>query len=80
MLLRIGTHKYHLTIGFLYYYNGYPPQLNLIEFMLEPVFTFVLSIWRPQIYLKIGEKTIIWWTKGLLNINDKAINIRKETK
>ena len=72
MLLRIGIHKYHLAIGFLCFYEE-ANQLNLFEFIYKPLFTFVLSVWRPSIYLKIGKKTIIWWTKGLLNIMDKAV-------
>ena len=73
MLIKIGTRKYHLTIGILYWYNE-GKQLNLFEFCCSPLFVFVLTAWKPGIFIEIRHKTIIWWEKGLCII--LARNIR----
>jgi len=54
MLIRIGTNKYYVSIGLMYYYNK-GKVLNLFE-LCTSTFAFVIKLWKPMIYVAFRER------------------------
>ena len=67
MLIRIGTNKYHISIGLMYYYNK-NNVLNLFEFSTAPTsFIFVICSdnWKPTIWFELRKKMWSITKKGI---------------
>ena len=68
MLIRIGTNEYHISIGFMYYYEK-GNILNLFEFSTAPIFfSFVISLagWRfNRIWIESKKKMWMLSKKGI---------------
>jgi len=54
MLIRIGTNKYYISIGFMYYYNK-GNVLNLFE-LCTGTFAFVVTLLKPMIYIAFRKR------------------------
>ena len=53
MLIRIGTQKYHVSIGLFYFYDNIKPKImNFFEFTISNnIFAFVINQDNPFIHI-----------------------------
>jgi len=77
MLLRLGTSKYHLSIGILYWYNK-NKQLNLFELVfLGKKFYFIAALWRPELLIGTSFYDILWINCRHIIVFDRVLWKRK---
>lgn len=77
MLLRLGTSKYHLSIGILYWYNK-SKQLNLFELtFLGEKFYFIFTLWKPGLLMATPFHNLLWINCHHIIVLDRVLWKRK---